>query len=467
MLTAAPEFEVDAFFANLRSQQYGRLDRANEAYLDFTGSALYAECQVERHAERLKQGVFGNPHSENGPSRSSTRLIEHARSRVLEFLDASPDVYTVCFTANTSAAIKLVAESYAFGPRVPLVLAADNHNSMNGVREYARRRGAAVHVLPLDGELLLDDPVHAMKGALNGNRGSSAPLLGLPAQSNFSGVKHPLDLVETAQSMGFAVLLDAAAFLPASPLSLSDVPADFVAFSAYKMLGHPTGVGALVARRDSLSRLERPWFAGGTVEYASVQNGTHLLRSGAEGFEDGTPAFLDIAAVADGLDYLDSVGTLRIQQHVRELTGHLVESLESLSHYSGSPVVRLYGPRSLDVRGGTVAFNVLDPRGMPVPFDDVVDRARDEGVSLRGGCFCNPGASEAAVGFRKDATAECLRSVASDGFSVRKLSECLGPGIAVGAVRASVGIATNTRDIDRAVGVAASFGSASGLLTRS
>jgi selenocysteine lyase/cysteine desulfurase len=280
-------------------------------------------------------------------------------------------------------------------------------------------------------------------------------------------VKHPLELVETARSMGFAVLLDAAAFIPTNPLSLSDVPADFVAFSGYKMLGYPTGVGALVARRESLSRLRRPWFAGGTVEYASVQHGTHLLRSGAEGFEDGTPAFLDIAALADGLDYLDSIGTVQIQQHVSELTDHLLDSLESLRHFDGSPAVRVYGPRSREVRGGTVAFNVLDADGLTIPFDAVVDRARDAGVSLRGGCFCNPGASEAAFGFGREATAACLRVAATRGFSIRKFSECLGPEVAVGAVRASVGIATNTRDIDRAVNAIASFGSQAGLLTRS
>jgi selenocysteine lyase/cysteine desulfurase len=87
----------------------------------------------------------------------------------------------------------------------------------------------------------------------------------------------------------------------------------------------------------------------------------------------------------------------------------------------------------------------------------VVDRAREAGVSLRGGCFCNPGASEAAFGFESEATRECLRIASEDGFSVDRLSDCLGPGVAVGAVRASFGIATNTRDIDRAIEVIASF----------
>ena len=38
---------VDPFFAELRNTEYPRLDAAGEAYLDFTGSALYANRQID------------------------------------------------------------------------------------------------------------------------------------------------------------------------------------------------------------------------------------------------------------------------------------------------------------------------------------------------------------------------------------------------------------------------------------
>ena len=470
LTSPAPSFDgtytrlVDAnddarFFATLRSTEYSRLDRTNEAYLDFTGSALYADSQITAHAERMRRGVFGNPHSENGPSKRSTSIIEEARARVLEYLNASSDEYEVCFTANTTAAIKLVAESYPFSPRAPLVLAADNHNSMNGLREFARRRGSAVSYLPLDEELRLDDAEAHLRDAIAARdpRGFAAPpgeaLFGFPAQSNFSGVKHPLDLIHEAKSLGYSVLVDAAAFLPANRFRLSAYPADFVVFSAYKILGYPTGVGALVARKSSMGRLERPWFAGGTVEYVSIQHGTHLLRAGAEAFEDGTPAFLSIAALSDGLDYMDTVGWRRIGRHVSSLTDYMLERLISLSNPDGSPRVKIYGPAVASSRGGAIAFNVLERDGTAIPFASVVDRAREHSVSLRGGCFCNPGAAEAAFGFPYEATGRCLRAAASDGFSIDKFSQCLGFGIPVGAVRASLGIPSNRGDVDRAIEV--------------
>ena len=82
-----------------------------------------------------------------------------------------------------------------------------------------------------------------------------------------------------------------------------------------------------------------------------------------------------------------------------------VERLRALTHADGSPMIRLYGPRDRYDCGGTVTFNVLDARGEAVPYELVEERARRAGVSVRGGCFCNPGASEMAFGFVADRTA--------------------------------------------------------------
>jgi selenocysteine lyase/cysteine desulfurase len=454
-VASLPEVNLrdENFFAQLRADEFSRLDAGGHAYLDYTGSALYAERQVRAHAELLSRSVFGNPHSENPASRESTRVIDDARTRVLRFLDAPAEDYAVVFTANASAAIKLVAESFPFGKEAGLVLTADNHNSMNGIREFARKAGGSVRYLPLDGELRFQGPERFLSRVPASERG----LFAFPAQSNFSGVKHPLSLVRRAKSLGYQVLLDAAAFVPTSSLSLGSVPADFVAVSFYKVFGFPTGVGALVARRSSLAELQRPWFAGGTLEYASVQNDRHLLKPAGDGaFEDGTPAFLSIAALEEGFNLLQEVCIRRLNTHVMRLTGYLLDVLRSFKHRGGSPLVRIYGPTDMKDRGPTIAFNVLDRYGRAIPFSTVESRARDEGVSLRGGCFCNPGASEKAFGFRAKETDRCLNQIA-DRFSIERFAECLGPAVPVGAVRASLGLASNFADVDRALAVVRSY----------
>ncbi len=447
--------QTHPLFTDLRSREFSRLDRQRHAYLDYTGSGLYPESLLERHVELLRKSILGNPHSRHEPSEASTSLLSQARSAVLRFVDAPPEEYEVVFTSNASAAIKLVGESYPFAAGGAYVLAEDNHNSVNGVREFARRAGARITYLPLDAGLRLDDPDPKLAAAATA-AGERPRLFAYPAQSNFTGVKHGLELVASAQALGFDVLLDAAAFVPTNRLSLRRVPADFTVISFYKVFGYPTGVGALVARRNALEKLHRPWFAGGTVDFASVQNDTHQLRSGAERFEDGTPDFLGLAALIPGLEFMEQMDMDRLAEHVRVLAGELLEALTSLRHTNGKPMVVVYGPPTMDRRGGTVAFNVLDAAGRPISYAIVEDRAREAGVSVRGGCFCNPGAGERAFDLPADEAARCFRATAQ-GFTLERFAECMGADIAVGAVRASVGMATNSDDIRRLEKTIASF----------
>ena len=230
-----------------------------------------------------------------------------ARDAVLRFLDASPDEYVVIFTSNASAALKLVGESFPFTTGCRLLLTADNHNSVNGIRQFARSRGADVTYLPLRvPDLRLDsaDVVAALGQAPAGRDN----LFAYPAQSNYSGVRHPLDWVDEAHAQGWAVLLDASAFVPTNRLDLSRRHPDFVAISWYKVFGYPTGIGSLIVRREALARLRRPWFAGGTIGVASVVVPRHTLGDGVIGFEDGTIDYLGLPAIEIGLRYLASVG---------------------------------------------------------------------------------------------------------------------------------------------------------------
>ena len=183
------------------------------------------------------------------------------------------------FTANATDALKLVGEAYPFAPGGRYLMTFDNHNSVNGMREYALARGAEVSYVPIlppdmrvEQERLRSFLDQAVPGANN--------LFSYPAQSNFSGVQHPLEWIAEAQERGWDVVVDCAAFAPTNRLDLGVWRPDFVPLSFYKIFGYPTGVGALLARKSALAKLRRPWFAGGTITAASVQAGTHLMAEG-------------------------------------------------------------------------------------------------------------------------------------------------------------------------------------------
>ena len=440
---AEPSAELDAV-AQLRAREYGYLDRDRHVYLDYTGSGLASTSQLRAHHDRLAGRLFGNPHSENPTSKASTEAVESARRAVLRYLNAAPDEYVAIFTPNATGACRLVGEAYPFGRGDRLVLTADNHNSVNGLREFARAgRAKTVHLPVQAPDLRVGET--ALAQALTMRRRGRRGLLAYPAQSNFSGVQHPLDWVELAHQQGYDVLLDTAAYLPTNRLDLAAVRPDFATVSWYKVFGYPTGVGCLVARREALTRLRRPWFSGGTIVAVSVQADWHWLTNDETAFEDGTLNFLSIPDVEIGLDWIESVGIEAIHQRVRQLTSRLLGRLRELRHGNGRPMVRVYGPDGTDRRGGTVALNLLDPEGVPVDERLVAAESAAQGISLRTGCFCNPGAGESAFELAGDQLRGSRR------WGVRTVDdylELIGLPTA-GAVRVSLGIASNQADVER------------------
>lgn len=439
---------MDPVLRSIRDRDFSRLDASGQVYLDHTGSALYPESLVRAHAERLCSTVFGNPHSRSPASRVATELCDAARRRILDYFGGDPDEYEVIFTPNATGGLRLVGEGYPFGPGGRLRMTADNHNSVNGIREYALARGADVKYIPIGPDLRVAD----LEAQLEGADPAVPNLFAYPAQSNFSGVQHPLDWIELARALGYDVLLDAAAFVPTNRLDLSRVKPDFAAVSFYKMFGYPTGIGALLARREALAKLRRPWFGGGTVRFASAQNPVYIMYRHAAAFEDGTLNFLDIAAVPDGLDYLERIGIDRIHEHVQALTRLLLDRLLGLRHANGAPLVRLYGPQTTDGRGGTVAFNLLSAEGKVIDCRLVERAAIEAGISIRTGYFCNPGAAEASFELPDREALRCYEELAGDDFTLQQFSACLDDR-PVGAIRVSLGLSSSVDDVERLIGL--------------
>lgn len=444
-----PAYTAAAHLDDLRASEYSRLDRLGHVYLDYTGGGLYAESQLHSQLQLLADNVFGNPHSNNPTSLAMTRLVEHARHAVLDFFAGDPQEYAVIFTPNASGALKLVGESYPFTTASRYLVAYDNHNSVNGIREFARAHGAQVTYMPtIAPDLRLD--ARAVRAQLAGADHSAANLFAYPAQSNFSGVQHPLEWVAEAQSLGWDVLLDCAAFTPTNRLRLDEVRPDFVPLSFYKMFGYPTGVGALIAKRAALAKLHRPWFAGGTITIASVQGeGWHYLSPGEAGFEDGTVNYLSLPAVETGLRHLEQVDMDAIHTRVMCLTGWLLEEMAALRHDNGAPLVRIFGPETVDRRGGTVAFYLLDPSGEVFDVRQVEALAGGQRISLRTGCFCNPGDGEIAHDLHPDEMAQCFASQAPVSYTQFFSLIHDRTGKTPATIRVSFGIVSNFADVYR------------------
>jgi molybdenum cofactor sulfurtransferase len=441
---AYPTYADTGILDELRRSDYARLDDGGHVYLDYTGSGLYADSQLTEHLELLRANVFGNPHSLNPTSSAATELVDRARAAVLAFFRASPEEYVAVFTPNATGALRLVGEAYPFRPGDRFLLTFDNHNSVNGIREFARARGAETTYVPsVPPELRVDEQL--LPRYLTDVGGEHHNLFAYPAQSNFSGVQHPLGWIEQAHEHGWDVLLDAAAYVPTNRLDLSQVKPDFVALSFYKMFGWPTGIGALLARQDALAKLERPWFSGGTIVAAFVQREWYQSAPGAAHFEDGTVNFLNLPAVEIGLRLLERIGIETVHARVEALGAWLLEGLGTLRHANGAPAAVVYGPRDFERRGATIAFNFLHPDGRVVDERYVERLARERNISLRTGCFCNPGAGEVAFTISRETL---VGGEFGEGMTLDDYLRTLGLPSG-GAVRVSLGLVSNLADVER------------------
>lgn len=436
-----PDYARTEIIDHMRSRDYQRLDREGHVYVDYGGASLYSEAVVDEGTRFLKNSVLGNPHSSSRAASTSTFNVDEARFEVLSFFNADPDEYVVIFTSNASAAIKLVGESFPFSLNSPLAILEDNHNSVLGLRCFAKKAGAKVLGIPIKACLTINKS--ELENTLSSMGAGKSGLFVYPAQSNYSGVKHSLDYVAYAEARGWHTLLDVAAFVPTSQFDMSVCKPSFVALSFYKMFGFPTGMGCLLAKRSSLLCLARPWFSGGSVLSVSARVDHHLLAVDEAGFEDGTVNFASAYSVVVGLRHLQSIGYATLNDRLRGLTEWLISTLNSLKHDNETQVIRIYGPADWMDRGATIALNVINPDGEKIDFRIVEAEANKRNISLRAGTHCNPGANERAMEL-DDRKLMLLYKNSEEELEEFLFSKDMLIG---GVVRISLGIVSNFSDV--------------------
>ncbi|KAJ4468374.1 pyridoxal phosphate-dependent transferase [Lentinula edodes] len=488
-----PQYRLTWILDTLRRTDYTRLSRNSsqhevETYVDYMGGSLYPESLIRVHTEFLANNVLGNTHSISASSQLSLKHAEEARRAVLEFFDAPPssdldndsDEYTVIFTPNASGALKLVGEAYPFSKNSTFILSTDSHNSVNGIREFARRGGASVVYVPAGGQKGKEGAFDLKEGKriLRRNQppqGTSS-LLALTGLSNITNAKCPaFSIVTYARSLGYHTLLDAAALAPTSRISLAHLPVDALAVSFYKMFGFPTGVGALVIRKGFLRQLKRgrPWFAGGTVDVVQVPGKVRTMKGVGEefeGFEDGTINYLLLPAITSGLHLLSAylpflplrlncllrylVTELGRIQH-RDREGRLINKFregetegEVCRVLSRVPKKVLKTVGETDEEAGAVISCIfLDEAGETLPLAFIAHSAAHEGISLRTGCMCNPGGAAALLGIQE--SMKDRRGMLHSANVSQRASEEQRGRTELGLVRISLGLGSDWSDIWR------------------
>ena len=305
-------------------------------------------------------------------AREATELFEGARERVARF--AGSDTATTIFTRNATEAINLVA--YAWGREhvdkgdEVLITHMEHHSNIVPWQILCQERGATLRYLHVSDEGLLS--LDELDEVLAGGR---VKLVSVAHVSNVLGTINPVaEIAARARAAGAVSVIDGSQAMPQIPVDVTDVGADFYAWTGHKALG-PTGIGVLHGRRELLESM-RPFMGGGDM-IASVGFDSSTYNELPWKFEAGTSAIAEGVGLGAAIDYLDAIGMEAVRAHERDLTHY---TLERLGEIDG---LRTFGPRDLDVRGGVVSFEVEGIH--PHDLAELCDR---EGVCVRAGHHC-------------------------------------------------------------------------------
>jgi cysteine desulfurase / selenocysteine lyase len=339
-------------------------------YLD-NAATTQKPLQVLLTSRHYYEAVNANIHRGNHYlSRLATEQHEQARTRIASFLGAArPE--EVIFTSGTTASINLVAESLRRSGKIQrghdiLISALEHHSNIVPWQMLCEATGAKLQVIPCHNDGTLDQD--AFQVLLT----RQPAVLSLTWISNAFGTVNPVhEMVRAAKQTGALVVIDAAQAVAHTPIDVSTLGADFLAFSGHKLYA-PTGIGVLWGRYDLLAELP-PWQGGGEmIKEVTFEKTTY--NEPPFRFEAGTPNIEGAIALAAAIEYVESIGLEDIHDHETKLIRAAASALEAI------PGIRLFGPAD---RSGSLSFQVGTAHHYDIGV--LIDQM---GVAVRTGHHC-------------------------------------------------------------------------------
>jgi cysteine desulfurase/selenocysteine lyase len=350
-----------------------RINGKRLVYLDSASSSQKPTAVLDAmdfayrdHYANIHRGVYAI-------AEETTAEYENARRKVARFVNAH-DTAEIVFTRNATEAINLVAYTWAranlHAGDVVVLTHMEHHANVVPWHMLANERGIELRWIPFGPQYMLDTT--NVDELLAG-----AKLLAISAMSNVLGTINDLrPLVDRAHAAGAHVLVDACQYVPHVATDVRAWDADFVAFSAHKMLG-PSGIGALWARRDLLEAM--PPFLGGGEMIRDVRLDGFTTNDIPWKFEAGTMPIVEAIGFGAAADYLTNLGMDVVRAHEKALTQY---ALDALRDRFGDEL-RIYGPTDVNERGGAVSF-LFDG----IHAHDISQVLDEDAVCVRAGHHC-------------------------------------------------------------------------------
>ena len=342
------------------------------AYLDSGATAQKPQMVIDA-IDNFYDKFNANPHrGAYTLSIEATAMYEDTRAKIAKFINAR-HAEEIIFSKNSSESLNLLAYSYGLdnlkkGDDVVISI-MEHHSNLVPWQFVTQKTGSELKYMYINDEFELS------KEEIESKITDNTKIVGITHVSNVLGtINNVKEIIKYAHKKGAIVIVDASQSIPHMKIDVQDLDADFLVFSGHKMFA-PLGIGVLYGKRELLNKMNPFLMGGDMIEYVHEQNTTFAPLPNK--FEAGTQNVEGVVGLGAAIDYINSIGYDKIQEHDREIVEYAREKLLKLDYLD------LYMTPNVENHSAVISFNIKG-----VHPHDVASILDSENVCVRSGNHC-------------------------------------------------------------------------------
>ena len=341
-------------------------------YIDNAATSQRPQCVIDAEGDFYKIYNANPLRGLYSLSVEATEVYENAREAVRKFIGAEKS-NEIIFTRNTTESLNLVAYSYGLsnvkkGDEI-VVSIMEHHSDLLPWQMVAKTCGAELKFIECakDGSIDLEKVKELIT--------SRTKIVAMTQVSNVLGREYPVkEIAKLAHEKGAVMVVDGAQSTPHMRVDVTDLDADFFAFSGHKLLA-PMGIGVLYGKEELLEKMP-PFLSGGEM-IDSVTRTSAVYAELPHKFEAGTVNAAGAAGLKAAIDYIEKVGFDYIGEREIALTSRAIEKMKKIPH------VNIIGSENADEHTGIVTFTIDN-----VHPHDISEILAADGIAVRAGHHC-------------------------------------------------------------------------------
>lgn len=341
-------------------------------YIDNAATSQRPQCVIDAEGDFYKNYNANPLRGLYSLSVEATEVYENAREAVRKFIGAEKSD-EIIFTRNTTESLNLVAYSYGLsnvkkGDEI-VVSIMEHHSDLLPWQMVAKTCGAELKFIECakDGSIDLEKVKELIT--------SRTKIVAMTQVSNVLGREYPVkEIAKLAHEKGAVMVVDGAQSTPHMRVDVTDLDADFFAFSGHKLLA-PMGIGVLYGKEELLEKMP-PFLSGGEM-IDSVTRTSAVYAELPHKFEAGTVNAAGAAGLKAAIDYIGKVGFDYIVKREIALTSRAIEKMKKIPH------VNIIGSENADEHTGIVTFTIDN-----VHPHDISEILAADGIAVRAGHHC-------------------------------------------------------------------------------